>query len=277
MTPVRSQNNCVVLKVSEPAIRSVASRRVRKSRGEQATVRHNTAKMKAACRRRILARDCNQTRASPRQERTAGDLPFKPGRPPPRNHRLAGGALAVRSYAVILHKITAPSDQRIAAVMAARVFKIADLAGQISRVNVAQTGFPADLGGAHQIARTSVGRVIHFVVFVESSYMPGNVGRDAGQKIGEAFQFGVGIIETRNQQSNDLQPHSHVIQGPNSFENGPDPSSQFVVVAIVEALEIHLVEIHPRPDVFQHLRGAVSVRYKAGDESGSPGLLEYLD
>ena len=128
-------------------------------------------------------------RASARQERTIRDLTFKPGRPPPRNHRLAGRALAVRSHAVILHKISAPPDQGIAALVTVRVFKIADLAGQISRVNVAQTGFPADLGGAQQVAGTSVVRVIHFVVFVKCSYMPGNMGRDAGQKIGQAFQF----------------------------------------------------------------------------------------
>src|SRR5271168_5230612 len=111
MTPVRSQKSCVVLKVSEPAMRSVASRRVRKSRGEQATVKHNIANMQTACRGRILARNCNQTRASTRQERTIRDLSVKSGRPSARNRSLARRTLSFGRHAVILDEITAPLDQ----------------------------------------------------------------------------------------------------------------------------------------------------------------------
>jgi hypothetical protein len=53
MMPVRSQNCCVVLKLSEPAIKSVANRRVSKSRGEQATAKHSTNKVMAICGRSI--------------------------------------------------------------------------------------------------------------------------------------------------------------------------------------------------------------------------------
>src|SRR4029077_18916529 len=114
MTPVRSQNNCVILKVSEPAMRSVASRRVRKSRGEQAVVKQSSAKMRATCRRTILDGDCNQTGASARQERMVGDLTVEFGGPSARNHSAAGGAPAVPRQAVGLHKITVPLDQDLA-------------------------------------------------------------------------------------------------------------------------------------------------------------------
>src|ERR1700693_361174 len=116
MTPVRSQNNCVILKVSEPAMRSVASRRVRKSRGEQATVKHNTAKMKTACRGRILARNCNQTWALTRQERTIRNLSSKLGRPPARNRSLARRAFSLGGHAVIHYKITISLEQHVSAL-----------------------------------------------------------------------------------------------------------------------------------------------------------------
>lgn len=44
MTPVRRKNCCVLLKVSEVAIKSEARRRVRKSRGEQAAVMNTSPK-----------------------------------------------------------------------------------------------------------------------------------------------------------------------------------------------------------------------------------------
>ena len=46
---------------------------------------------------------------------------------------------------------------------------------------------------------------------------------------------------------------------------------KLVIVAIVEALEINFVEIDPRPNVFEHLRRAVSVGHKAGDEGRQLG------
>src|SRR6185369_17451360 len=138
MTPVRSQKSCVVLKVSEPAIRSVASRSVRKSRGEQATVKHKIAKMKmkAACRRRILSGNCNQTRASARQERTFRYLVLKFGGPSARNRCLTGGALAVSRHAVFLHQIALPPDQHLAALMTACIFQITDPSRQVPGINV---------------------------------------------------------------------------------------------------------------------------------------------
>src|ERR1700730_2436427 len=67
------------------------------------------------------------------------------------------------------------------------------------------------------------------------------------------------------------------MQAPNGFENRPDPPTELVVMAIVEALEIDFVEINPRPNVVEHLCGTISVRNKAGDEAGGPGLLEHSD
>ena len=50
--PVRKTNVCGTVKVSDPAIRAAARRRVRKSRGEHAAQRHRVASMKES--RRII-------------------------------------------------------------------------------------------------------------------------------------------------------------------------------------------------------------------------------
>ena len=49
------------------------------------------------------------------------------------------------------------------------------------------------------------------------------------------------------------------------------------VVAVVETLQVHFVEIHPGAQVFEHLRRAVAVGDEAGDEPRRFGLLENGD
>ena len=58
---------------------------------------------------------------------------------------------------------------------------------------------------------------------------------------------------------------------------GIEPAAQLPVVPVVEALEIHLVEIDPRPDEIEHARRAVAVRYEAGHEARGAGLPEDRD
>ena len=58
---------------------------------------------------------------------------------------------------------------------------------------------------------------------------------------------------------------------------GRDASAEFVVVAIVEALEIDLVEIEPRAQVFEDLRRAVAVGNESGEQAGGPCLFENSD
>jgi hypothetical protein len=56
--PVFSQNTCAALKTSDPEIRSAARRRVRKSRGEQATVRHDNTPSKIVVLVRMKGGQC---------------------------------------------------------------------------------------------------------------------------------------------------------------------------------------------------------------------------
>ena len=46
-------------------------------------------------------------------------------------------------------------------------------------------------------------------------------------------------------------------------------------MTVVKTLEINLVQVDPRSQIFQHLGRGVAIRDKAGDESGRSGFLEY--
>ena len=169
-----------------------------------------------------------------------------------------------------------PADKRLATLMATCVFQVPDSARQIPGIDVAQAGIPANFGGPQQILRAGVLRIVHLVVFVKCSHMPRDIGRHAGEKVRQPFKFVVRIVKARDQQGNNLEPHTHLMQAPDRVQNRADASAQLVVVAIVETLEIDFVEIDPGPNVFQNLRRAVAVGHKSGDQAGRLRLLKYL-
>ena len=45
-------------------------------------------------------------------------------------------------------------------------------------------------------------------------------------------------------------------------------------MAVIETLQVHLVKIHPRPQIFEDLRGAVSVGNETGHQSGRARFLK---
>jgi hypothetical protein len=47
-----------------------------------------------------------------------------------------------------------------------------------------------------------------------------------------------------------------------------------VVVAVVEALEIDFVKVHPGPQILEYLRSAVAVRDESGKQAGGFGFFE---
>jgi hypothetical protein len=94
--------------------------------------------------------------------------------------------------------------------------------------------------------------------------VPGNVGRHIGQKCGQLAEFVVAVVEAGNEQGDDLQPHAHLVQTADGVEDRLQASAEFAIVAIIEALEVHLVEIDPGMEILEHLRRAVAVRNKRG-------------
>ena len=79
-------------------------------------------------------------------------------------------------------------------------------------------------------------------------------------------------LKPGNQQRDDLEPEAHRVQPADRVEDRLEAAAELAVVAIVEALEIDLVEVDPRPQVLEHLRRAVAVRHVAGRRGRRPSL-----
>ena len=135
----------------------------------------------------------------------------------------------------------------------------------------------ADFDGTRKIVRRGVAVIIHLVVGMKSGDVPGNVRRDASKKFREAPKFVVGIVEARNEQRHDLEPQSHAVNTSDGIEDRSDTPTQFVIVAIVEALEIDFIQIEPGTQVFEHLGSTVAVRNKSGQESCGLRFFEDCD
>ncbi len=82
------------------------------------------------------------------------------------------------------------------------------------------------------------------------------------------------VIKAGDEQSDDFEPQSHLVNAANAFQDGTDASAEFMVVAIVEALEIDLVEIKPGAQVFEDLRSAIAVGNESGEQARSSCLFE---
>src|SRR5712692_11124310 len=64
------------------------------------------------------------------------------------------------------------------------------------------------------------------------------------------------------------------MQASNCIQDGLQASAELAIVAVIEALQVDLVKLHPWPQVFEHLRGAVSVGNKARYQSSPARFLE---
>src|SRR5581483_6411474 len=152
-------------------MRSVARRRVRKSRGEQAVSRRaksngarltflRTIWISARSRRTaeggrpsvpvlnweerasvlavfLATCDCKQTRALVWEERAGGDLAIEGGGPASRNLFGAARTPAFCRQAVLLNEIAVAADQGLLAVRAMSVFAVADHCMEICGIDIA--------------------------------------------------------------------------------------------------------------------------------------------
>ncbi len=223
--------------------------------------------------------DCKQTCPSVRRERPGGDLTVELCGPPAGNLAGTTGAAAFGSQAVVLNEISVAADQRLTALRTTGVFPMADHAGKIAGIDVTQSGGKADFGGAQQIFGSGVAVTIplHLVVGVKCGHVPWNVCGNAGKEFREAAQFVAGVIEAGDEQRHDLQPQSHLVNATDAVEDGGDASAEFVIVAIVETLQINLVEIEMGTQVFEHLGSGVAVGNESGEQAGGSCLFENGD
>src|SRR5580704_9373634 len=155
-----------------------------------------------------------------------GNLTFEAGRPAAGNRGRTVRATPVGSKAVVHDHVTVAPDRSLPALRTARIFPLADRSRQIARINIAKSRLLADLDGPQKVFRPRVTRVGHLVIAVESSDVPGNVGRDAGEKLGKTTQFVSRVVEPRNQKRDDLKPQAHLVDAADAFEDGTDAPAQ---------------------------------------------------
>ena len=93
---------------------------------------------------------------------------------------MARRAIAFWSQPVVFDQISIAPNQYFATLMAVRIFQILYPPGKVASVDIAQSCFTADSGGAQQILGTRISGRRHFVVLVKGGDVPGDVGRNAG-------------------------------------------------------------------------------------------------
>ena len=106
--------------------------------------------------------------------------------------------------------------------------------------------------------------------------MPGDVRRDRHEEARDVADLLVGVVEAGDQQRHDLEPEPPGVQEPDGVEHGLQHASQLPVALVVEPLEVDLVEVHPRADVVEDLRGRVAVGDVGAGEPARVARLEHL-
>ena len=142
------------------------------------------------------------------------------------------------------------------------------MAGNIAGVDVVQSRFTTDSGGAEQVMGTRIGRRSHFVILMKSGDVPGDVGRNSGQKCGQLAKLIVAVVEAWDEQGDDLQPHAHLMQSANGVENGLEASAKLAIAMVVETLEVDFVEIDPGMEIVEHLGSSVAIGHEGGEQAG---------
>ena len=63
---------------------------------------------------------------------------------------------------------------------------------------------------------------------MKSGDVPRNIGRHPRNKFGQALQFIIAVVESGNEQRDELEPYLQIVQALNGVENGlqPAPSSR---------------------------------------------------
>ena len=177
------------------------------------------------------------------KEWTIGNLAVEPGGPPPGNLTGATWTTAIWGEPVAGDEISVTLDQRFRAMGAARVLPRLDDAGEIAGINVVQSGVSPDLDGAQKILDCGISLVLHFVIRMECGDMPWNIRRDAGDEVGKLAELIFRVVEAGDQQSDNLEPQPHRVDAANAVENGANASTEFVVMTVIETLEVDLVQI----------------------------------
>src|SRR6186713_1963399 len=124
------------------------------------------------------APQCQQARAGAGYEGARRNLAFEPAAPPPWHRCRARRAGSFWRNAVAADVVAEPLDERLATARTVSVLSVADLPGQVSRVDEPQSRLTANLGCTQQHVGGGVLRLSHLVVAVKRGDMPRDIRRD---------------------------------------------------------------------------------------------------
>jgi len=170
-------------------------------------------------------------------------------------------------HAVACDVEAAAFDEGGVAAGAMRVFAVAEAAGDVAGVDVAQSGFFSEVVGAYKRSGGRSAGVLHFVVGMECGDVPGHVNGNARDELGDAAKFVVAVVEAGDDQRDDLDPESHVVQALDGLQNVFQCAAEFTIALVVEGLEINFVEGDVGLDVFEDLRRRIAVADEAAFET----------
>src|SRR5205814_2073933 len=114
-------------------------------------------------------------------------------------------------------------------------------------------------------------------VLVERGDVPWDTGVDRRQELRDLRQLGLGVVEAGNDERHDLRPDAALLQPLDRVEYRLQYAAEIAVVAVVESLEVDLVQIDVRRDVVENLRRAVAVRHVRTDQALFLRFLENFD
>jgi len=129
-----------------------------------------------------------------------------------------------------------------------------------------QSGVFSGVVGAVKFLDAGAGAVIHFVVGMEGGDVPGDVRGDAGDELSNILQFFGAVVESRDDQGDNLDPESHGFEALDGVEDGLEGAAEVVVVGVVEGFEVHFIQADAGAEKVEDFGAGVSVADESADD-----------
>src|SRR5205085_635426 len=127
-------------------------------------------------------------------------------------------------------------DEKLVARGAVGVLPATDAAGRVPRVDEPEPRLSTPLARAHELLGRRVRVLLHAVVLVEGSQVPGYFGRDGRYKVGRALQLTLRVVEARHDERHYLLPEPALVNHAHGVEYVLHHSAQLPVRAVAHRL-----------------------------------------